>query len=235
VLSQVRVLPGPPPSRDLSRGPRGAAEMSRFPGLFRRLPLRRRCQWAGGCPRVLPNVSAGQVRGQHPRGRLRGGLPWLLLWVPPGARSARCAGRPPCRDLPETSELGARCGYPGLFRCHGPSRWMPACSAERLCGPSAWPTPDVCHREVRPDGAWSEDGSPILFSPDQLNPVRTRTALPRCSAQPLWRVGDKWIVDAVFQGADGVVYAQLVCATDLTQQKTLSVRALTDRRRFQRL
>jgi hypothetical protein len=40
---------------------------------------------------------------------------------------------------------------------------------------------------------------------------------------------------AVFRGTDGVVYAQLVCASDLTQQKTQSVHALTDRRRFQRL
>ena len=53
-------------------------------------------------------------------GHLRGGFPWLLLWVPSGARPARCAGRSPCGDLSETSELGARCGYPGLFRCHGP-------------------------------------------------------------------------------------------------------------------
>ena len=48
-------------------------------------------------------------------------------------------------------------------------------------------------------------------------------------------LGIEWIVDAVFQGTDGVVYAHLVCASDLTQQKTLSVHALTDQRRFQRL
>jgi hypothetical protein len=48
-------------------------------------------------------------------------------------------------------------------------------------------------------------------------------------------LGIEWTVDAVFQGTDGVVYAQLVCASDLTQQKTLSVHALTDQRRFQRL
>jgi hypothetical protein len=47
-------------------------------------------------------------------------------------------------------------------------------------------------------------------------------------------LGTEWIVDAVFQGTDGVVYAQLVCASDLTQQKTLSVHALNDRRLFQR-
>jgi hypothetical protein len=48
-------------------------------------------------------------------------------------------------------------------------------------------------------------------------------------------LGTEWIVEAVFKGTDGVTYAQLVCASDLTQQKTLSVHALTDRRRFERL
>ena len=47
-------------------------------------------------------------------------------------------------------------------------------------------------------------------------------------------LGTEWIVDAVFQGTDRVVYLQLVCASDLTQQKTLSVHALNDRRRFER-
>jgi hypothetical protein len=48
-------------------------------------------------------------------------------------------------------------------------------------------------------------------------------------------LGTEWIVDAVFKGTDGIVYAQLVCASDTTQQKTLSVHALTDRSRFERL
>jgi hypothetical protein len=48
-------------------------------------------------------------------------------------------------------------------------------------------------------------------------------------------LGTEWIVEAVFQGTDRVTYAQLVCASDLTQQKTLSVHALSDRRRFARL
>ncbi len=48
-------------------------------------------------------------------------------------------------------------------------------------------------------------------------------------------LGTEWIVEGVFQGTDGVAYAQLVLASDLTQQKTLSVHALSDRRRFQRL
>ena len=47
--------------------------------------------------------------------------------------------------------------------------------------------------------------------------------------------GTEWIVEAVFRGTDGIVYAQLVCATDLSQQKTLSVHALIDRSRFERL
>jgi hypothetical protein len=47
--------------------------------------------------------------------------------------------------------------------------------------------------------------------------------------------GTEWIVEALFRGTDGVRYAQLVCAADLTQQKTLSVDVLSDRRRFQRL
>ena len=48
-------------------------------------------------------------------------------------------------------------------------------------------------------------------------------------------LGIEWIVEAVFQGTDGVIYAHLVCAADLTQQKTLSVHALADQRRFDRL
>jgi hypothetical protein len=45
----------------------------------------------------------------------------------------------------------------------------------------------------------------------------------------------EWIVVAVFRGTDGVQYAQLVCASDLTLEKTLSVDVLTDRSRFQRV
>src|SRR6185503_16431144 len=42
----------------------------------------------------------------------------FLLRVPAGARPARCAGRPPRWHSQEASELGARRGYPGLFRCY---------------------------------------------------------------------------------------------------------------------
>jgi hypothetical protein len=45
----------------------------------------------------------------------------------------------------------------------------------------------------------------------------------------------EWIVEALFRGTDGVQYALLVRASDLTQQKTLSVNVLHDRRRFQRV
>src|SRR4029077_15168178 len=51
---------------------------------------------------------------------LRGGLRRVFLWVPAGAWPARCAGRTPRRCPEEAGELGARCGYPGLLRCHGP-------------------------------------------------------------------------------------------------------------------
>ena len=44
-------------------------------------------------------------------------------------------------------------------------------------------------------------------------------------------LGTEWIVDAIFQGTDGIQYAQLVNAADLTQQKTLAVDVLKDRKR----
>jgi hypothetical protein len=48
-------------------------------------------------------------------------------------------------------------------------------------------------------------------------------------------IGTEWIVEALFQGTDGVQYALLACSSDLSQQKTLSVDVLNDRRRFQRV
>ena len=48
-------------------------------------------------------------------------------------------------------------------------------------------------------------------------------------------LGTEWIVDAIFQGTDGIQYAQLVSASDLTQQKTLAVDVLNDRKRFERV
>jgi hypothetical protein len=48
-------------------------------------------------------------------------------------------------------------------------------------------------------------------------------------------LGTEWIVDAIFIGTDGIQYAQLVNASDLTQQKTLAVDVLGDRKRFERV
>ena len=48
-------------------------------------------------------------------------------------------------------------------------------------------------------------------------------------------LGTEWIVDAIFIGTDGIQYAQLVNAGDLTQQKTFAVDVLGDRKRFERV
>ena len=48
-------------------------------------------------------------------------------------------------------------------------------------------------------------------------------------------LGTEWIVDAIFRGTDGIQYAQLANASDLTQQKTLAVDVLVDRKRFERM
>jgi len=45
----------------------------------------------------------------------------------------------------------------------------------------------------------------------------------------------EWIVEALYRGTDGVQYAVLVCASDLTRRKTLSIDALTDAEGFQRV
>jgi len=47
--------------------------------------------------------------------------------------------------------------------------------------------------------------------------------------------GTEWIVEALFRGTDGVRYAVLVCASDLTQRKTLSIDALSDGEGFERV
>jgi hypothetical protein len=48
-------------------------------------------------------------------------------------------------------------------------------------------------------------------------------------------LGTEWIADAIFIGTDGIQYALLVNAGDLTQQKTLAVDVLGDRKRFERV
>jgi hypothetical protein len=47
--------------------------------------------------------------------------------------------------------------------------------------------------------------------------------------------GTEWIVEALFRGTDGVRYAVLVCASDLTQRKALAIDALSDGEGFQRV
>jgi hypothetical protein len=47
--------------------------------------------------------------------------------------------------------------------------------------------------------------------------------------------GTEWIVEALYRGTDGVQYAALVCASDLTRRKTLSTDALSDAEGFQRV
>jgi hypothetical protein len=48
-------------------------------------------------------------------------------------------------------------------------------------------------------------------------------------------LGTGWVVDAIFRGTDGIQYAQLVNARDLTQHKTLAVDVLGDPKRFERV
>jgi hypothetical protein len=45
----------------------------------------------------------------------------------------------------------------------------------------------------------------------------------------------EWIVEALYRGIDGVQYAVLVCASDLTRRKTLSIDALSDGEGFLRV
>jgi hypothetical protein len=48
-------------------------------------------------------------------------------------------------------------------------------------------------------------------------------------------LGTEWIVDAIFLGTDGIQYAQIINASDLTQHKTLAVGVLGDRKRFEQV
>lgn len=44
--------------------------------------------------------------------------------------------------------------------------------------------------------------------------------------------GAEWIAEEVFRGTDGVHYARLACASDLTVRETLAAAVLSDGRRF---
>jgi len=73
----------------------------------------------------------------------------------PGRGLARCAGRSPRRDLSEASELGARRGHPGLFRCHGPFMDDPFSRAPYRG--QAHPAPDCEMAEGRHHGRWARN------------------------------------------------------------------------------
>jgi hypothetical protein len=67
------------------------------------------------------------------------------------------------------------------------------------------------------------------------NPVERGQRYRDLSPGRFGALGTEWIVDAIFQGTDGMQYAQLVNARDLTQQKTLAVDVLGDPKRFERV
>jgi hypothetical protein len=49
------------------------------------------------------------------------------------------------------------------------------------------------------------------------------------------RPGKAWLVTGLLTGRDGLAYAQLVAELDHTDKRTLSVSALADRGRFERI
>jgi hypothetical protein len=49
------------------------------------------------------------------------------------------------------------------------------------------------------------------------------------------RPGLEWVVRDVLTGTDGVAYARLTCASDMSKLKTLSFAVLVDRHRFERM
>ena len=67
------------------------------------------------------------------------------------------------------------------------------------------------------------------------HPVERGQRYRDLSASRFGVLGTEWIVDAIFRGTDGIQYAQLANASDLTQQKTLAVDVLVDRKRFERV
>ena len=56
--------------------------------------------------------------------------------------------------------------------------------------------------------------------------------LREVASQRFGRVGPEWIVEDTFVGTDGVEYAKVALAVDMSHRKTLSIAVLTDRRRF---
>jgi hypothetical protein len=67
------------------------------------------------------------------------------------------------------------------------------------------------------------------------DPVERGQRYRDLSASRFGVLGTEWIVDAIFRGTDGIQYAQLVNARDLTQHKTLAVNVLGDPKRFERV
>src|SRR5438445_13468135 len=55
-------------------------------------------------------------RGYHPQSDLRGRLSGILVWVPPGAQPARCAGCAVVCASEEEGELHSGRGHQRLFR-----------------------------------------------------------------------------------------------------------------------
>ena len=68
-----------------------------------------------------------------------------------------------------------------------------------------------------------------------MHPVERGQRYRDLSAGRFGLLGTEWIADAIFLGTDGIQYAQLVNASDLTQYKTLAVDVLGDRKRFERV
>jgi hypothetical protein len=44
-----------------------------------------------------------------------------------------------------------------------------------------------------------------------------------------------WVVEGTFKNSDELQYAKLICSSDASLRKTLSIAVLADRRRFARL
>ena len=67
------------------------------------------------------------------------------------------------------------------------------------------------------------------------HPVERRQRYRDLSSSRFGVLGTESIVDAIFLGTDGIQYALLVNAGDLTQQKTLAMGVLGDRKMFERV